>query len=73
MSEEKLKPCPFCGGEIRYMHTNHKNLHNRTHQYNCVKCNAYIFLNAEGRYKTADETKEEAIDTWNRRADNGNV
>lgn len=71
MSEKELKPCPFCGGEVDYIHTDHETLIFRTHQFSCKRCHANVFLEAEGHYKTATETEIEAIDTWNRRADNG--
>ena len=65
--QNELKSCPFCGGKVFYLRTDHKNLYNRTHQYNCSKCNATIFLDAEGHYKTATETHIEAVETFNRR------
>lgn len=67
---DDLKHCPFCGGKVSYLRTNHKSRYNRTHSYNCAKCNATIFLDAEGHYKNATETEIEAIETFNRRVDN---
>lgn len=66
MSELKLKPCPFCGGEmniscssrIRRFTISHRNLRN---------CHFYSF---EIDWQTVGSLAE-AIKAWNRRADNG--
>lgn len=64
----ELKPCPFCGGIARIC--DHKFYNGKTkdfsyHNYGvkCIVCFAQIwqFYN----------TKEEAVDAWNRRTDNG--
>lgn len=49
----KLKPCPFCGG-------NNLSVEGITFYWvECIDCNATI---------AGHETKEEAIEAWNRRA-----
>lgn len=67
---EELKPCPFCRGTVDCVHTNHRDLINRTYQYVCRSCGANIFLNVVDKYKSAAATEQEAIKLWNRRADN---
>jgi len=52
---EKLKPCPFCGGEAKL------NLLLGNYCVTCTECMGAIFP-ARGM------TKEEAIEAWNRRA-----
>lgn len=52
MSDTKLKPCPFCGGEARFANTDENWIA-------CVDC---------GAETTFFDTKEEAIEAWNRRA-----
>lgn len=50
---KKLKPCPFCGG-------NNLSVEGVTFYWvECVDCNASI---------AGYETKEQAIEAWNRRA-----
>ena len=70
MKETELKPCPFCGGKIRLFHTEHFDTRRRRFDYNCLKCNAYISLMAISRYKSAKANAAEAVEIWNRRADN---
>lgn len=71
MSKE-LKPCPFCGGEVDYVHTDHRDLTNRSHHYVCRKCKATVFLDVVCKYKSAEAIEREAIEIWNRRTNNGN-
>lgn len=64
MSEIKLKPCPFCGGEAILKR-------DRIGLY-CVKCTncgcmtTFQFDLGEGE----EVSKRKAADIWNRRADN---
>ena len=63
---ERLKPCPFCGGEAIVEKAKSKPYFERRLPYR-VKCKwchcalAYQFF----------ETENDAIKAWNRRADNG--
>lgn len=55
MSEEKLKPCPFCGGKAYANETDWKGW---WHGWViCEKCGA----------KIEKQTKDEAIEAWNKR------
>lgn len=64
MSKEKLKPCPFCGGEAyTYTATNNENgLKRKYWLVHCKEC--------ELNYPTSKNkcfTEEEAINFWNER------
>ena len=57
MAEVKLKPCPFCGGEAKTQSYYHD------YAVYCRKCEA-----ATRRFYP---TKQEAIEAWNRRVNDG--
>lgn len=61
MAENELKPCPFCGGKA--WSTPIYKLHSEKTRciVKCTKCNAMIEYRDE----------KSAIESWNRRADNG--
>ena len=52
---EQLKPCPFCGGEATIT------LFIKQIAISCTNCSAVV----------VEKTAQEAIEAWNRRADNG--
>ena len=54
-NDEKLKPCPFCGGEARY--TVFSSL--GYHHVECIKCDVVMDYS---------HSFAEAVDRWNRRA-----
>ena len=57
MSEElKLKPCPFCGSEAEFIGEEHYDWF----YIQCKKC----------KMRSAWQTREEAIEAWNRRSKN---
>lgn len=66
----ELKPCPFCGGAARLYHTEHTNLNNRKHYFNCEKCGTYFLFYTNTKYISQEQTEQEAIEAWNRRIDN---
>ena len=53
---EKLKPCPFCGGEAFEWRTNHRVF------IQCSNFNANSHL-----VEVRAETEQEAVEAWNRR------
>ena len=61
----ELKSCPFCGGEAYLFEASESVWDLKPHDFTviCRTCRAGIH-----RYFP---TKEEAIEAWNRRADNG--
>ena len=59
---EEMKPCPFCGENVRF-----------DEAYNYFRDNV-IYCDNCGMVFALDEytaTAEETIEAWNRRADNG--
>lgn len=59
----KLKPCPFCGGEARCSYRRPFNI------VVCKKCGSHGKMVADC-YEQQDG-KDEAIKSWNRRAEDG--
>jgi Lar family restriction alleviation protein len=55
----ELKPCPFCGGKVSVWH----NLATDNYDIECQEC----CCDVQQHYGCVDE----AIEAWNRRADNG--
>lgn len=64
MIEVKLKPCPFCGGKARYFRT--QTLEGPMHKVRCTNFDGCQMreLQTQSFYR-----KEQAINAWNRRAD----
>ena len=60
---DSLKKCPFCGGKARYVYSMPLNY------VECTKCKA-LGATIVDAYEQRDG-KKEAIDAWNRRADDG--
>ncbi|MBQ1386178.1 MAG: Lar family restriction alleviation protein [Erysipelotrichales bacterium] len=58
MSEPKLKPCPFCGGEVRMVIAPLG-----TRAFICDKCGADVMF-----YRAERDTKK-AAEKWNRRTE----
>ena len=67
MENRKLKPCPFCGDEA----------HLDRHDIFCdcgAKIEIPLYVNSKvriGVYPTYEEAKQQMIEAWNRRAENG--
>lgn len=59
---ERLKPCPFCGGNADLYSITIGFNEERVFYIQCDKC-----LSRSGKWGK----KENAIDMWNRRTDNG--
>lgn len=60
---DSLKKCPFCGGKARYVYSMPLNY------VECTKCKALGAIIVDA-YEQRDG-KKEAVDAWNRRADDG--
>lgn len=64
MSEIKLKPCPFCGGEAEIREWYIKGIANRKHfRSYCKKCGC------ECRNNQGYKHISKAVEKWNERAD----
>lgn len=67
---EKLKPCPFCGGEAEKSYIKRKKLFAKfMFPYN----SHYVYIRCKvcGATSKVKWSKEEATEAWNRRADDG--
>ena len=83
MAEYKLKPCPFCGGKAKFLVKRHMErgiARGYSFGIYCTKCDIttpktnYIIefrLNDGGEIETTVDERLLAIESWNRRADNG--
>ena len=74
MSDTKLKPCPFCGGAAVLYHQSSKYTdHDGDYVYCFRGCGSRtkLFVCYDGTGKTHNDTEKEAIQAWNRRADDG--
>lgn len=59
----ELKPCPFCGGKAKLIYIGFMSV------VKCQKCGAFGEVVPD--YYEQGDGKTEAIEAWNRRADNG--
>ena len=66
----KLKPCPFCGGEAEEKYIRRKTMFAK---YKFPYNTHYVYIRCKQCAGTSSVkwTREEAIEAWNRRADNG--
>ena len=74
MNETRLKPCPFCGGEAVLYHQSSKYTDYDGDYVYCFRgCGSRtkLFECYNGTGKTHEDTEKEAIEAWNRRADDG--
>ena len=75
----KLKPCPFCGGEVTIAETGDKITRwyfiTRGNSKTGRNCNCRVFMESDEFVPYSDPfrkiAKELLIEAWNRRADNG--
>ena len=72
MSENKLKPCPFCGKKVLIAIDNYEKA-----LITCEDCKLLFGVEVENGTELIDgwratfDSIEEAVEAWNRRADNG--
>lgn len=73
MTNEKLKPCPFCGGKA-YLESKHRAFIDakttRVAFVRCTVCNARsgrVKLTDYGKTSNSWEANQKVIDAWNRR------
>lgn len=63
MTDKKLKPCPFCGGKVKFLILDD--------EFN-IKDEDYAKDPWSGlQYGLCHDTKEEAAEAWNRRVNDG--
>lgn len=80
---EKLKPCPFCGGEVSMALTGQGSINwlfitrgNSMTKKNCscrlkMESDRY-FIGCIDSKEAAENAKKDLADAWNRRAEDGN-
>ncbi len=68
MSDIELKPCPFCGGQVKLVSGQVKLLNeNDFYMFCCEECGAGITFAKEQDGYAEDCSREESIDKWNTR------
>lgn len=68
---DKLKPCPFCGGEAYYRKPEHlKGTAFDIMRIECKKCGAAPYAVEVYEFDTEADKKEAIARFWNRRAEN---
>ena len=72
---EKLKSCPFCGGEAKLKHGfPSQQGHNRRSAFiQCKKCMAKSKTRYKLEFESIEENDRLVVKAWNRRTDNGEV
>lgn len=76
---EKLKPCPFCGGKATFLTVTNKSSHSVVgvvFEIKCMKCGTKflksyeceMFMDQDGGIQTGKDERMKAIADWNRRA-----
>lgn len=76
---EKLKPCPFCGGEaiveLKSIGSGPGNSFSQDHVVKCKKCGANTgkqyhtrFCREDGEFVVSEDGYAQAVADWNRRA-----
>lgn len=60
MTEQKLKPCPFCGGKAKIFHYEQGDYYNEAFSVYCDNCGASL---------EDYDFEEQAIEHWNKRVE----
>lgn len=68
MNNEKLKPCPFCGGEAELQYGGRGDRESAGMSF--VRCKGCCAIGKKFEVSRKYSSDEEAIEAWNRRADN---
>ena len=69
ISNRELKPCPFCGDEVKEASINHCIGWVEQMSVYCTGCGSQITVRAsEVRYWRDGSPDEDAVDVWNKRA-----
>lgn len=73
MMENKLKPCPFCGGKVSISLSLDVDdfLWVITRGNGKDKCKCRVFMESEKFYGAGNAEKKALIEAWNRRANDG--
>ena len=68
---ERLKPCPFCGGQakIQKIMETDPPVHFYDWVVSCTSCYATMQMAADNYYGREYYTEEEVVEQWNRRVD----
>lgn len=82
----ELKPCPFCGGKAKFLITLHMErglTRGYTFGIYCTKCGIttpntnysmeFEMSTDDGELKVTADERPQAVEAWNRRADNGGI
>lgn len=79
MSDFKLKTCPFCGHEAKFVTESSSIQHDQRgfgFRIKCSKCGTHINrkvyeiklkLNSQGQIETVFDEREKAVEEWNKR------
>lgn len=82
MADVKLKPCPFCGGEVSISLTGKGTINwvyvTRGHSKTKKNCDCRLFMESEQYFidhpeskKMAETAFKDLVEAWNRRATDG--
>lgn len=66
MTEQKLKPCPFCGGEAYARFVKDKGAFGYT-SVECKKCGAVPYVHMAYNNLSKEEAVMGVVEAWNRR------
>lgn len=81
---ERLKPCPFCGGNAIFLTITNKSSHSAVgvmFKIKCMKCGTELpksyecemYMDQDGGIRTGKDERTKATTDWNRRANDGKI
>jgi len=70
MTEQKLIPCPFCGGEVEMSHIGNEHTKTRKIEIACKTFGCTVKYTMGAAYGGFDWLEEKITKKWNTRADN---